>query len=52
MLSEMNDENLNIESVVEKAPINLRTAEGAFQEIGMDYGLIRTQEILERLETQ
>ena len=32
MLPEMNDENLNIESVVEKAPENLSTAEGAFYE--------------------
>jgi hypothetical protein len=33
----------------EKALKNLKTAEGMFQEMGMDYWLSKTREILERL---
>jgi tetratricopeptide (TPR) repeat protein len=35
----------------EKALETLKTAEAAFQEMGMDYWLRRTQEVLERLES-
>jgi len=34
----------------EKAPEYLKKVEAAFQEIGMDYWLRRTQEVLERVE--
>jgi len=34
----------------EKAMETLKKAEGAFQEMGMDYWLCRTQEVLERVE--
>jgi len=34
----------------EKALETLKKAEGAFQEMGMDYWLRRTQEVLERVE--